>query len=126
MTNTVLHRKVTIPIYDCDFHLVVARDVVKAAKEMTKMFPNQVDDTDGFVAAAFRNASTNTFGAFFSTGRSLCHDIIAHELFHITMRVMRHIDDRFHIDNSEPYAYLNGWLHDWVYKQLKKGKVRVV
>lgn len=54
------------------------------------------------------------------------HGVIAHEVFHVTHRIWSYLGDTFSVDHNEPYAHLCEYLTEWVYKQLKKGKVRVV
>ncbi|MFA8451769.1 MAG: hypothetical protein ACEPOW_13830 [Bacteroidales bacterium] len=53
----------------------------------------------------------------------------AHEIFHLTMHLMDSREAKFDLDNHEPYAYLNGYLHQIVneavnsaLKQEKDGK----
>ena len=38
------------------------------------------------------------------------YDIVTHEVFHLTTRIMESAGVEFSSDNCEPYAYLHGWL----------------
>ena len=48
----------------------------------------------------------------------LTWDIVAHEVFHLTCRILNWGGIRYHPDNHEAYAALNGWLMHNVIKQL--------
>lgn len=56
-------------------------------------------------------------GLFFER-EELCHDLIAHEVFHATHRVLERAGVAFGIHNHEPFAHLNGWLTGLVYRDL--------
>jgi hypothetical protein len=124
MKNVILHKKTLVHPYGAEYHLIVARNTALAARELEKdLFP-ELDVPSDFTAMAVYDYAAGRFGVFFGTG-SLSHCIIGHELLHTTTRILNWVGDEFHIAHSEPYAYINGFLHSWVYKQLRKAGVRV-
>jgi hypothetical protein len=56
--------------------------------------------------------------ALFFTREYLCHELIAHEVFHATHRILQRQGVVFTPDNSEPFALLNGWLSAHVYREI--------
>lgn len=101
--------------------LTVARDPVKAYQEMKQ--PRGNPASDDFHACHAYNG--DEFALYFPL-KKLRHSDVAHEIFHCTHRVWERCGDKFQVNHSEPYAFLNGFLHDWVYAQLKKHKIKVV
>jgi hypothetical protein len=56
--------------------------------------------------------------------RNLCNiDVLGHECFHVTHRIMELVGVRITPDNHEPHACLYSWLLDRCYRQLRKWRV---
>jgi hypothetical protein len=91
-----------------------------------------------------RKAHSNTFGtytgpnkiyglacndggkfAIFLDRRALCHELIAHEIFHTTHKIMEYVGDSFTNRNPEPHAYLNGWITSHVYALCSAWRLKI-
>lgn len=102
-----------IPLYEAKVIILVATDMGELQEyilKKTKMVAN-LADTHGCV---FLWGD----GEYVLTLRegSLSHNLIAHELFHLTLHVTNDID----IEDEESQAWLVGYLTENVYKILKK------
>ncbi len=116
--------KVTVPIFRACVILNVSDNVVEERQkhpEFGAFFCNYAAAIDGLCCSEPDNYS---FGIFYDW-TSLTHGTVAHEIFHLTHRIIHEVGGKFRMDNQEQHAYLNGWLSDWVYKQLKKQKVTI-
>lgn len=118
--NIVLRKKVYCHLYEVSIWLVVARDALKARIGMMEEF----DSYDGPEFQAVCSWYGNNFGVFFPAA-DVRHRDIGHELHHCSQRILQRCGDRLSDDRPEPHAYLNGWLHAWVYKALKGAKIRI-
>jgi len=56
--------------------------------------------------------------ALFFDRKQLCHELVAHEVFHATHRILEHQGVKFAPDNHEPFALLHGWLAAHVYREI--------
>ena len=86
-----------------------ADDLTKERDKMNKVFgDSELDDYDGLVSW-----NEYTFGIFLTCDAT--HRTIAHEVFHLTHRILdyRHAD--YDVEYDEPAAYLCGYLTDLVY-----------
>lgn len=110
----------TVPIYDLDLWLIVAKDAVAARKTFDPLLG--VYDGGDFRALACYNDFR--FAIFFHA-HSVDHAIVSHEIMHVATRMLDFVGQDFHPHNHECYTYLTGWITAWVYRQLKKAKIRV-
>jgi hypothetical protein len=110
--------KTTVPLYKDKLYLVVAKDPVEKFKKMQKSIFKELE-VDSFYALSCYVRDTHAiflpFGVDFNT--------VVHECFHTTMHLLHYRVAPFDINNHENYAYLHGWLVDWVVGQLKKRNV---
>ena len=117
-----VNQTICVPIYRAWFTLSVTNDVVAARKAKSDVFGPYL------LGEAKALASCNDkgdFGLFFSF-EDLTHGIIAHEIFHLTHRIMDDVRGKFDIDNQEPHAYLCEWLTTWVYFQLQEHGITLI
>lgn len=118
-----LKTSTSVPIYDCGLWLVVAAEPSVVLRGMATTFPNQPEvEPEAF--AALHVWAGSDFGLFFRSDR-MRHSIIAHEILHSTHRIMEYIECPLTSSTGEPFAYLNAWIHNWVYSQFKKAGIRV-
>lgn len=117
MTYRAFHR---IPIYSTRFWVSIADDTVAARRSLswaiplmgTTPYPGLCSYDEGRVAVFFER-------------KVICHELIAHELFHATHRIMQSTASNFFTEAQEPFAYLCGFLTDCVYRDIAKWKVKV-
>lgn len=117
-TKIKLHH---VPIYDCR----IVFGVYDKRDEINDALGPWLGDVD----------VKNNIGTTFNRGRTfaivlerreLCHELIAHEVFHATHRIMEGIGmSRMHPTGHEPYAYLCGYLTQLMYQDLKLWRERV-
>ena len=104
---------IKIPLYECKVVLIVTSTMEELQQHVRKKKKANVDVLD-------------TYGVVFNWGNAeyvlalkedaLSHNLLAHEIFHLTMAVTTDID----IVAEDSQAWLAGHLTEQVYKQLKK------
>ena len=104
---------IKVPLYECKVILIVTSTMEELQQHVRKRKKANVDVLD-------------TYGVVFNWGNaeyvlalkedSLSHNLLAHEIFHLTMAITTDID----IVDEESQAWLNGHLTENVYKALKK------
>ncbi len=112
-----------LPIFDpCNVWLVVTDSVgLSRAKRERLLGKSDGLDYSGLM-------SYDSKGKFFIFLRmdAVSHDIIAHEVFHATVRMLEHCCHAVHFDRDhEPHAYLCGFLTKLVYRDLKRWGVKI-
>jgi hypothetical protein len=112
-----IQRKLVVPIYEAAVHLVVADDI----KAERAKFNEQFGEVDGCNWDGLCSWDENgTFGIFLpSTNADNC-SVIAHEVFHLTHRILEWTNSNFDAEHHEQGALLHGYLMEWVAKQLRK------
>lgn len=113
--NIAFHR---IPIYDLRFWVGVSDDS-KALRAKFDWAFGKRDDANEFSGTCEYHRSK--FAALFDA-YDLSHELIAHEVFHITHRMIEYCGGNFSPNNHEPFAYLNGHLTQLVYGDIAKFK----
>lgn len=109
-----------VPIYSVKLWIVITDDIgVERLKFDWAFGPG-----DGINYSGLSSYGDGKF-AIFLRRNVVCHELIAHEIFHLTHRILEHTTDRFSPEHHEPYAYLCGWLSEQVYLALAKSKCRV-
>lgn len=111
-----------VPIYDVAFHVIVTDDITRSRLKRTGWLG---EATLGFEAGSGLCSYHFHRFAFFAERRYLCHDLIAHELFHLTHRILERAGAKFGEEHHEPAAYLCGWLTARVYRELRRLRERV-
>ncbi len=120
--NRIIKVRTLVPIYECVYRLVVAVNVREGVKRLPKPFaidPNEIDENATGLAV-----HCGIDFAVILPFNNVCHNTIAHEVFHVTHRLMEMLGHTLK-RQGEPHAYLNGWLHEWTMYQLRRAKVRV-
>jgi hypothetical protein len=102
-----------VPIYGAIVWVCVA-ETAPAARAMHNDKFGAEDEITGYGGMVSTDGN-GTFGIFFEPA-SLNRKIIAHEVFHLTHRIMEWIGDTFSEDHHEPAAYLCGYLTERVYE----------
>lgn len=118
----VLQSSTRLGIYDRRFGVIVA-ETEDDMKLLWIKLTGEEFGKDGWLDGFYSQRLTWFRVVFLKT--ALSHNLIAHELFHCTHRILQDTGDTFSSEHHEPYSYLNGWLTGWVHKQLTKAKLRV-
>jgi hypothetical protein len=113
-----------IPIYECVLRVVICDDIDQDRRKFDKIFGEF--DLDGNYEALCSWSGGHNFGLFFDKRvlKNTC--TIAHEVFHLTHRILEWSSSNFDKDHHEQGAMLNGYLMELVLNALKdKRKVKV-
>lgn len=110
----MLKAEINVPLYGDTLLLVLSADAIKSRKAFNKRFG---ESTDGQFSGLCSSNGYH-FGLFFD---ALCfnHQLIAHEVFHVTHRILEYNSVTFSTENHEPFAFLCGWITGWVYAVTK-------
>lgn len=112
--------KFTIPLYDAVLWLVVADNINRERKKMEHIFGAAPEEPD--YAAICSYSGGHTFALFFER-EELTTTIVAHEVFHLTHRIMDWAGCHFDKDHHEQGALLHGYLMALVLKRVKPRKM---
>lgn len=106
-------RFLTVPIYDLPVMLSVSHDLTAVRKQYSDTF-GEVDDS--LVYDAMCSYSNGRFALFF-THDTFTTKIVAHEVFHLTHRILDWVGAPLDSNHHEHAALLHGYLMDWVVSQ---------
>lgn len=112
--NIAFHR---IPIYDLRFWVGVSDKPVELRAKFDWAFGKRDNSDFSGTCEYHRSKFAVLFDAY-----DLSHELIAHEVFHVTHRMLEFNAVNFGENNHEPFAYLNGYLTQLVYVDLAKFK----
>lgn len=114
--------EIRVPIYNYKIRLVLTDDIVKYCKE------NQEEDLLSCPLANVYDFYGKEYPVdFVSVFRidELSEDIIVHETFHITARIMRYVGTPLVQETEEPYAYLQDTIYRTFRNKLAKMKIEL-
>lgn len=111
-----MKKELSIPIYDAVLHLVVTDDIGTERARMTHWF-GPVPAADTYDALCSYGAGHN-FALFFTHSASRCLKVVAHEVFHLTHRILDWSGANFDSDHHEQAALLNGYLFELVWREV--------
>lgn len=113
-----------IPIYECLLEVVASGSLVKSRNtpRRIKMLGGRYDDADE--CQGFLSHNGWKMGLFLDRNK-INHNLIAHEVFHATHRIMEHCSVVIGKKHHEAPALLNGYLAELVYQDLKRWKIKV-
>lgn len=115
MSKNILFKKlIKIPIYEVKITLIVAESCRNVSVILNGTPVNTV--TNDFAAITYSGYG-NHFGLLFDR-ESTTVSVIAHEVFHLTHRILDFVGANFDNDHHECAALLNGYLMDTVIKEL--------
>lgn len=107
--------KIEVPIYNADFYFAISDNIKKTRDRFSAIF----GDYDASSSHAVCSSSSRVVGVFI-TRSHLCREILARELFHAAHNLLESIGTTDKDHGDEPFAYLNGWMHEKAYKKLKQ------
>lgn len=105
-----------VPIYGLRLMIVLTENAAQSRQARCDLFgPWEYSPCSGLASwdEGFR------FALFFEKAE-LAHDLIAHEVFHVTHRMMERFGTRFSEQGHEPFALLCGWVSSAVYEDMEK------
>jgi len=100
--------------------LIVTDNVARERKAMEGVLGTS-DDCDYHAVCCYNGRHF----AIFLKPEALVHEIIAHEVFHMTHRICDFVGGNFDSSHHEHTALLCGHLSNWVYETLDKWKLKV-
>lgn len=109
-------RKITVPIYDAELVLVVTDNIGKERRKMEYIFGPAPTDLNYDALTSYSGG--RRFGLFFDR-KAMTTKIIAHEVFHLTHRILDWVGANFDDKHHEQGALLCGYLMDWVCRETK-------
>ena len=116
--NPPLKKHVDIPIYPVRLYLIVSNDIVAERVKMSDVFGPISVGCQRYVDTLCSYLGNNV-GLFFTP--NTIPGVVAHEIYHITNRIMEFIGCRHsHEYSEEAYAYLLTWITNWVNKEWVK------
>lgn len=108
-----------IPIYDHRLWIGVADNI----DDLHNKFEWAFGKNEGGQIACL-SFHRSKFGLFFER-KEICHDVIAHEVWHATNRMMEQIGHYVSGGPNEPHTFLCGYLTGLVYQDLAGWKIPV-
>ena len=118
------YRVTKLPLYDgIELHLVVANTLLEGVTYLDKRCPldgkslSTNNDMEHMVAFFVWTDDLKGY-LVFSRARPVTVNVITHEVFHAMMRFMHFLEEEFSLDHQEPFAYLCGWINEWVFEQI--------
>lgn len=103
--------KTIIPIYDAVLWIVVTDHISKERRKMEHLFGPAPDGHE--YDALCSHSGGHNFALFFDR-KALSMKIIAHEVFHLTHRMLEWVSANFDKDHHEQGSLLCGYLMDTV------------
>ncbi len=124
MGKPYLKKRKVIPIYNAKLWLVVCDNVKDERVKLNRVLGtfDLIGEFDGLCSSNF-----NCFALFFEKKRleKGALNLVAHECFHLTHRIIEWAGANFDEDNHEHGAILHGYLTDLVHSEVGKfGKVQ--
>lgn len=111
--KTKLRKKVfAVPVFDVTVVLIVTSDIPAAYK---KELGEEIEDT----AMALVAVTGKTFCMFLEPEAASRPEVIAHEVFHLTHRILEFCEMNFDAEHHEVGAYLCEYLTKTVHHTLK-------
>jgi len=119
--SSTISKHVNIPIYGGSLNIHVTPDA-----EFDKLLAevNYEGELECDACCIYNVDGGRCYDLIFKEGR-IQHGLIAHECFHLTMRIMKEVNKAYDVSNDEPEAYLIQFLVSTVYEFLKENKKRV-
>lgn len=117
-SKRTIKRWITVPIYDAEVVLVVSDDIPAERTKMDALF-GPSPDAETYEALTCHSGG-NTFGLFFDR-LTLTLATTAHEVFHLTHRILEWTASNFDAEHHEQGAMLYGYLLAQVCSQPIRG-----
>lgn len=119
------HRTHHIPVWDIYLEIVATHSISMSLNRPSRLqrLRQEKDSVDeGTIGLLAYNGAQQSL---FLSIDDLTHDLIAHEVFHATHRIMEHRGVNIAPKHHEAPAMLNGFIAALVYGDLKKWGVKI-
>lgn len=110
-----MRKKIKVPIYDADVFIIVNSNIEKHRKNLSYLFGPA---PSGNYNALCSSSGDGYFGLFFIPS-AVNLQVISHEVFHLTHRILDWAGCNFDSTHHEQAALLHGYLMVEVCKKLK-------
>lgn len=111
MAYQKINKKINVNTFSCEVIFIVSDNIFKVENYLHSKYggekPKDDDPAEGYTITI-----SSALYAMVLDYRFLTHNLIGHEIYHVTHRIC---DDR-DIDDEETMAWLNGYLHEEFYK----------
>lgn len=111
-----MKKRLEIPIYGAVLWLVVTEDIAKERRGMERWFGPGPDDN--IYDALCSYGTGHNFALFFEPKAAHEIKIVAHEVFHLTHRILDWCGANFDSRHHETAALLHGFLIDLVMREI--------
>ena len=111
-----IKHKLIVPIYEAEVWVIVSDNIAKERENFNDLF----GPFDGERFDAICTYSGGQTFALFFTPRALTYRVIAHEVFHLTHRILDWVGANFDSKHHETAALLHDYLFHNVCKIVKK------
>ncbi len=111
----MIEKEFVVPIYDVHLLVCACDDPLKRRKVYDPVF----GEYEGSSFSGLCDGSGRGHFAIFIKASALDQNTVAHEVFHLTHRIMEYCGCNFDEDHHEQAAYLNGYLMELVCNALK-------
>lgn len=112
-----------IPIYPATLEFCVTGDMVNSQKKKRRIDRYGNGPIKNYRGLVWFNHTAAV--ALMISRDSLTHEVINHEIYHATHRIAEFAGVKHSFDNDEPFAYLCGYISEFVYGKLKQWGLRV-
>lgn len=110
-----------LPIFAGRVIFIACSDLTKARNGYASTF----GPYDACACEALVSCDNKGKFALFFQGHNVSHEYIAHEVLHLTHRIMEYNNHELTPNGHEPHACLCGFLTDALYRKLKQWKVAI-
>ena len=112
-------KKFKLTTYNCNAHIIITDNISREASKVYKKY-NLVEKFEDNMGGMVISLDIDDYYIFLSP-KYLTHDTIAHELFHVVMKIT---EDR-EVKGEEAQAWLIGHIASETYKFIEKKKLKV-
>jgi hypothetical protein len=99
-----------VPIFEATVMVVVAETHKQAKDAIDKFVGGHYELEASEDCEAFLQHKNSRFALFFERPTVKKKDVVAHEVFHLTHRILEYREMNFDSNHHEMAAMLNGWL----------------
>jgi len=122
---------ITIPIYGVKLKICLYDDIYKLDKGFkyyNKKFNLDPEPDEGYsYGMVFLEPLDHTKAYILLSKPNITHELIAHEISHLTFKIFFSNNIEFHKDiDDENFALLQGYLTEMVYKELNKNQLMLL
>jgi hypothetical protein len=109
-----MNKRFVVPIYEARIRLVVSYDVTAERKKFIHLFGSVPDE---YYDAVCSYSGYGDFALFFEC-KPLSLNVLSHEVFHLTHRILDWVSANFDGGHHEQGALLHGYLMETIKNKL--------